>query len=60
MDILHELFGTFSGWLVVAVVVVMVIGIPAGIALGLRRSGASPAEIKDRKAHPEYNPDRGR
>ena len=60
MDLMHELFGTFSGWLVLVIGLVMVIGIPVGIAAGLRRAGTSPAEAKDRKAHPDTTTDKRR
>lgn len=49
MDIMRELFGTYSGWLIVVVMVVMV-GIPLVIRRILQNPGISPAEQMERQA----------
>jgi TRAP-type mannitol/chloroaromatic compound transport system permease small subunit len=49
MDILRELFGTYSGWLIVVIMVVMA-GIPVAIRRMLQNPGVSPAEQMERQA----------
>lgn len=49
MDILRELFGTYSGWLIVVVMLVMA-GIPVTIRRFLQNPGVSPAEQMERAA----------
>lgn len=53
MEILSELLGSYSGWLVILIGVVMCIAMPLGIAWGINHTKPSPAEIKDRRVHPE-------
>lgn len=53
MDITNELFGTFSGWLVVIVGLVMVVGIPGVVWWAVGHTKVSPCEQQDRKAHPQ-------
>ncbi|MDF2447293.1 MAG: hypothetical protein K0S46_2529 [Moraxellaceae bacterium] len=49
MDIMRELFGTYSGWLIVVIMVVMA-GIPVAIRRMLQHPGVSPAEQMERQS----------
>lgn len=49
MDIMRELFGTYSGWLIIVVMAVMV-SIPVAIRRVLQHPAVSPAEQMERQA----------
>ncbi|MDP2228903.1 MAG: hypothetical protein Q8J78_15660 [Moraxellaceae bacterium] len=53
MDIANELFGTFSGQLVLLIGVIMIIGMPLTIWWALGHVRESECEKKDHKAHPD-------
>lgn len=54
MDLFNELFGTFSGLLVLAVIAFMVLAMPVGIWWAMAHARASSCEELDKKAHPEH------
>lgn len=53
MELANELFGTFSGQLVLAIGFVMIVVMPLTIWWGITHTRRSPCEIQDRRAHPE-------
>lgn len=55
MDIASELFGTSSGWMVIIVLLVMIIGIPGVVWWVLGHTKVSVCEEQDRKAHPDQS-----
>ncbi|HCT40888.1 MAG TPA: hypothetical protein DF427_06905 [Moraxellaceae bacterium] len=52
MDIASELFGTSSGWMVIIVLLIMLVGIPGVVWWTLGHTKVSECEVKDKKAHP--------
>lgn len=54
MDLFNELFGTFSGLLVLAVIAFMVLAMPVGIWWAMSHARTSSCEELDKKAHPEH------
>ncbi len=53
MDLANELFGTFSGQLVLAIGFVMIVVMPLTIWWGINHTRRSPCEEQDRKVHPD-------
>jgi hypothetical protein len=55
MDLWHELFGTFGGWLIILIGLFMIVVMPLSIRWAIRHDKGSPAARLDDKAHPDQH-----